>query len=132
MIATENYFWQTRVRTSRGLLMALFAFAILYADAARATKAEGQFSIAAKIDGNHAAITIATHVAAHELELQLSGSDGLEVQGAQPSGALKVKTFKRADLAPGQTWSVEIDLTSGEGLSYLNVLVTAKGQAAVV
>ena len=96
-----------------------------------ATKAEGPFSVEAEIEGHHAAITVRASVAAQGLELQLSGTDGLEVQGAEQSGPVKVKTLRRAALAPGGAWKIEIDFTPGDGLCYLAAHVSAKGQPPV-
>lgn len=105
----------------------LCLLALLGAELAWATKAQGPFSVAARIEGNHATITVRTFDAAQEVELQLSGTDGLEVQGAAQLGSVKVKTLRRAALAPADTWTVETDFTPGAGLCYLSALVSAKG-----
>ena len=105
---------------------------ILIGGAVLATKAEGPFAIAAKITGSHVAVMITTPVPAKNLELQLYGTDGLEVKDAVQSGPLKVKTSKRATLATGETWMVEADFTQPEGLSHLTVWVGSSGQPSVV
>ena len=105
---------------------------LLLAGAVLATKAEGPFTIATKIAGAHVTVTITTAVPAQNLELQLYGSDGLEVKDAVQSGPLKVKSIPRAALAKGETWVVEADFTQPAGLSYLNVWVGSRGQPAVV
>ena len=97
----------------------------------RATKAEGPFSVDVKITGTHAVVVIRTSIKANNVELQFSGGDGLEVQGAQPKGNVRIKTLNRASLAPGEVWTEQIDVTPGEGLSYLFVLVQTPGQPGV-
>ena len=105
---------------------------ILLGGSVLATKAEGPFAIAAKIAGSHVTVTITSSVPAKNLELQLYGSDGLEVKDAVQSGPLKVKTIQRAALAKDEAWNVEADFIQPAGLSHLNVWVGSSGQPSVV
>ena len=97
-----------------------------------ATKAEGPFSVDVKITGRHAAVIVRTHTAAKNVELQVYGLDGLEVQGAPAQGKLHIKKLKRLTFAPNEVWIEEIDFTPGEGMSYLNVIVSCDGHPPVV
>lgn len=106
--------------------------ATLISGTAFATKAEGPFAIDAKISGPHVTVTITTTAPAKNLELQLYGSDGLEVKDAVQSGPLKVKTIKRATLSKGESWTVEADFVQPAGLSHLQVWVGSSGQPSVV
>ncbi len=105
----------------------LCLLALSGAKLAWSTKAEGPFSVNAALVAHHATITVGASVAVQEVELQLSGTDGLEVQGAETAGNLRVKTLRRPTLAPGEAWKIETDFTPGAGLCYLSAHVSAKG-----
>jgi hypothetical protein len=114
------------------LFIACFAIASTFAGTARATKAEGPFSISTKIEGHHAVVSISTPVAAAKMELHIYGSDGLEVLGAATNGPLHVRAFTRDAIAKGETWTEEVDFKPGDGMCYLNVWVGGSGQPSVV
>ena len=129
-------FIQRSFRSSFGVgfvLIAIFAgFALLIASVdALASKAEGPFAVTVTMNGHHAVIVIQASINASNVELQLYGADGLEVQGALPKGNLRIKTIKRATLALGDMWKEEIAFTPGGGMSYLNVMVVCHGQPGV-
>ena len=117
------------------LWIALAALATLgvlaIAPAALATKAQGPFSVEARIEGKRATLTVGSHVPVRGVELQVSGTDGLEVKGAEPRGTQRVLSLRRDALAPGEPWTIAVDFTQGDGLCYLSVLVTAEGQPPV-
>ena len=108
------------------------AATLVISGATYATKAEGPFAIAAKMSGSHVTVTITTAVPAKNLELQLYGSDRLEVKDAVQSGPLKVKAIKRAHLAKEESWTVEADFIQPAGLSHLQVWVGCSGQPSMV
>jgi hypothetical protein len=106
--------------------------AVLAAPAAQAVKATAPFDITTRFNGNHATVLVRATSAARDVEVQVSGSDGLVISGGEPRPPLMVKVARRDSVKQGQVIQLDVDFTPGDGRGMLAVSAVCAGEPALV
>lgn len=106
--------------------------ALLAVPAAFAEKATAPFDIATQFTGNHATVLVRAKSAVRDVEVEVSGSEGLVIIGGESRPPLQVKSVRRESMGQDEVIKIEVDFTPGGARGLLAVAAVCAGEPALV